>query len=475
MTNLARTIAVLALTVPLAGLPAGAQGSRPNIILIMADDLGWTDLSSFGSKYYETPNIDSLAAAGMKFTSAYACPHCAPTRAALMSGRYCPRTGVYTVGSGARGLDKFRKMIPAPNKTDLPLGEVTIAEALKAAGYTTAHMGKWHLGDGEYLPTNQGFDLNIAGNERGAPGRGGYFSPYDNPNLPDGPEGEYLTDRLSEEAVRFITANKDKLFFLYLPYYAVHTPITGKPALIAKWKRKKPVGGHGNPAYAAMIDSLDQGVGRVLATLDRLNLSDNTVVMFYSDNGGVGGYERAGVAMNVEITDNAPLRGGKGMLYEGGVRVPLIVRYPGVAAPGSVCEEPVINVDFHPTLLEIARAKGDPGRQLDGTSFLSLLRSPEKAAGERPPLYWHFPGYLQGKEDIGAWRTTPAGVIRVGDYKLLEFFETGTIELYNLKDDISEENNLAGKMPDKAKDLHRKLIAWRKATNAPMPVMKPGN
>jgi arylsulfatase A-like enzyme len=469
MTDSLRTIAVVALIASLAATGAAAEGNRPNIVLIVADDLGWTDLSCFGSKYYETPNIDSLAGAGMTFTNAYACPNCAPTRAALISGRYCPRTGVYTVRNGDRGLEKFRNVVPPPNRTELPLSEVTIAEALRLAGYATAHIGKWHLGNGEYLPTNQGFDLNIAGNERGAPGRGGYISPYNNPNIADGPEGEYLTDRLSDEAVRFITANPDRPFFLYLPYHAVHGPITGKPELIAEWKLVKPVGGHSNPAYSAMIQSLDEGVGRITQTLERLNLTGSTVVLFYSDNGGVGGYRRAGVVGTKETTDNAPLRGGKGMLYEGGVRVPMIVRYPGVANPGSVCEEPVINVDFYATLLEIAGARGDPDHKLDGTSFLSLLRSGGRAVAERPPLYWHFPGYLEADAEIGSWRTTPGGVIRDGDFKLMEFFETGAMELYNLEDDISEEHNLAATMPAKVKELHRKLVAWREATNAPMP------
>ncbi len=465
-----KTVLLSLLTLAL-GAPLPAPAARPNIIFIVADDLGWADLSSYGSQYYETPNIDSLAAAGMKFTSAYACPNCAPTRAALMSGQYAPRTGIYTVGSGARGLEKFRKMIPVPNRTELALSVVTVAEVLHAAGYRTASMGKWHLGGGKYLPTNQGFDINIGGNERGAPGRGGYFSPYNNPNLIDGPPGEYLTDRLTEEAVRFIKANRDRPFFLYLPHYAVHTPLSAKPDLVAKWKRKPPVGGQSNPVYAAMIDSLDQGVGRILQTLDEVGLADRTVVIFYSDNGGVGGYHRAGVEAN-EITDNAPLRGGKGMLYEGGIRVPLIVRYPGVTKPGSVSDVPVINVDFYPTLAEIAGAKLDPDQVLDGTSFLPVLASGGRARAARPPLYWHFPGYLQGKADVGAWRTTPAGAIRMGDYKLIEFFETGTIELYNLRADISEQNNLATKMPDKARELHERLVAWRKATHAPMPKKK---
>ncbi|MCP5120075.1 MAG: sulfatase, partial [bacterium] len=448
----------------LSSLPALAAAA-PNIVFIVADDLG-----SYGSQYYETPNIDSLASAGMRFTNAYACPNCAPTRAALMSGRYCPRTGIYTVESGQRGLEKFRKMIAAENKTALALSEVTIAEVLQKAGYHTAHMGKWHLGEGSQLPTGQGFHVNIAGTAKGSPyGRRGYFSPYGNPSIKDGPEGEYLTDRLSAEAVRFLRANRNQKFFLYLPYYSVHTPITPKPELHEIWKKKKPAGTHSNAAYAAMIQSLDDGVGRVLSTLDELDLARETLVIFYSDNGGVGGYRRAGVDA-FEVTDNAPLRGGKGMLYEGGVRVPLIVRFPGVVEPGTTCDEPVVNVDFYPTLLDFAGAAGNPSHKLDGVSFANLLRG--GAAGERPPIYWHFPGYLQGRQEVGAWRTTPAGAIRDGEYKLIEFFETGATELYNLSEDISEQKNLVAEMPVKAKQLHEKLVSWRKATNAPMPTMK---
>ncbi len=451
---------------------AAAADRPPNIVLIVADDLGWTDTTVYGSEYYETPHIDSLARDGMLFTQAYGSPNCAPTRAALMSGRYAPRTGIYTVASGARGLEKFRKMVPVENRTELPLEEVTVAEALQAAGYRTGHIGKWHLGGDGHLPTDQGFDVNIAGYESGSPPKGGYTSPYHCPHLEDGPEGEYLTDRLSREAAGFIEANRERPFFLYMCFYSVHTPIEGRPDLVAKWKKKPVSGGHNNPEYAAMINSLDDGVGRILEALDDGGLAENTLVIFYSDNGGVGGYRRAGVEMR-EITDNAPLRGGKGMLYEGGVRVPLIVRYPGVVEPGSVSEAPVINVDFYPTLVEIAGASL-PDRELDGASFFGLLRGEE--APNRPPLYWHFPGYLQGRQDVGAWRTTPASAIREGDYKLIEFFESGQAELYNLRSDISEERNLADVEPGKRDELWRKLKRWRAAVGARLPTPKvPGS
>ena len=444
--------------------------AKPNIVLIIADDLGWRDLSSFGSGYYRTPNIDRIVTEGRQFTNAYANPNCAPTRAALISGRYSPRTGIYTVGSGARGQDKFRKMVAAENETNLKTSEVTFGEALKAAGYTTAHMGKWHMGTGEFSPENQGFDVNIGGNATGSP-RGGYFSPFKNPQLPDGPAGQYLTDRMGLEASRFITANQDQPFFLYFAPYAVHTPIQPRPDLLAKWQKRPTWMGQNNPSYASMVESLDAAVGRILNALDDLKLADNTVVFFYSDNGGLGGYRRAGVNSR-EVTDNAPLRGGKGMLYEGGVRVPLAVRYPGQIEAGTVSAEPIMCVDFYPTLLEIATAKGRPEHKLDGTSFWSLAVNDPKPASSRAPLYWHFPGYLEGRGELGVWRTTPGGAIRFGEFKLIEFFETGGLELYNLAEDIGEQKNLAKAMPGKTRDLHEQLKAWREATNAPMPLMK---
>ncbi len=441
----------------------------PNIVLLVADDLGWTDLGAYGSTYYETPYIDSLAREGLKFSAAYANPNCAPTRAALMTGRYSPRTGIYTVGSGDRGLDEFRLLRAVENKTTLALDEVTFAERLQAAGYRTAQMGKWHLGEGPNRPEAQGFDVSIAGNASGSP-RGGYFSPFKNPQLPDGPEGEHLTDRLAAEAVEFITANQDQPFLLYLPFYSVHTPIQAKPELTEKYAAKTTVAGHRNPKYAAMIETLDSAVGRVLGALDDLALADNTVVMFYSDNGGLGGYARAGVDAR-EVTDNAPLRGGKGMLYEGGVRVPLIVRWPGVTPPSATAIDPVMCVDFFPTLLEIAGVRPGGDREIDGRSFLSVIRT-GRSLEPRPPIYWHFPGYLQGNAAVGAWRTTPAGAIRVDDYKLIEFFETGETELYNLEDDISERNDLARAEPAKAAELQQQLSDWRARLNAPMPQPK---
>lgn len=443
---------------------------KPNVILILADDLGWTDLGCFGSQYYQTPNVDRLCREGMKFTSAYTCgPNCAPTRACLMSGLYPPRHGIYTVGSGARGQEQFRKMIPAENKITLDPSYVTLAETIKAAGYTTAHAGKWHLGQpGEAGPLEQGFDFNFGGNHSGHP-QGGYFSPYKNPELPDGPEGENLTDRLSAEIDGFIRQHKNGPFFVYLPYYAVHTPIQAKADLAAEYARREPHGGHKNPKYAAMIETMDTGIGRILDTLDELDLAKNTVVIFSSDNGGVGGYSAAGVKGAADITGQAPLRGGKGMLYEGGVRVPLIVRWPGVVRPGSQSRQSVISVDFYPTIAEIVGA-ATPDR-LDGVSFVPVLKDPAMDLS-RKCLYWHFPGYLQASGKLGTWRTTPGGGILCGDWKLLEFFEDGRLELYNLADDIGQQNDLAKANPTRRDELHAKLLKWRQDVQAPMPRRK---
>lgn len=460
-----RCAIVIAALLALAFVPdASAERSdKPNIILVVADDLGWTDLACFGSKYYETPNLDKLASQGIRFTAAYTNgPNCAPTRAALISGQQYPHNPVYTVDTGARGQEKHRKMIPVKNVTTLPNSHITIAESLKKAGYITAHMGKWHLGDPAPKvggPKQQGFDINVGGNHSGSP-RGGYFAPYKNDQLEQGPKGEYLTDRLAAEAVKFIEAHADKPFFLYLPHYSVHTPIQAPEDRAARFAKKESVGGHNNPKYAAMIEAVDMSVGRIMKTLDKLKLTDNTIVVFYSDNGGHG-----------KVTKNAPLRGSKGMLYEGGVRVPMIVRFPGVAPAGSECDTPIISTDFYPTFLEIAGAESPDGYELDGETIAPLIRNPRNAKLKRDALTWHFPGYLQSYGP-GTFRTRPAGSIRSGDYKLIEFFETGTVELYNLADDISEKNDLAKSKPDIARRLHDKLKAWRKSVNAPMPTMK---
>ncbi len=434
---------------------------RPNFVFILIDDMGWMDLGCMGSQYYETPNIDRLAREGMTFTSAYAnAPNCAPTRASLLSGQYTPRHGIYTVGSPERGKTQFRKLIPIKNKTTLDSKVVILAEALKASGYVCGSIGKWHLGDDPELgPLGQGFDHNIGGGRFGHP-PAGYNSPYKLPNLEEAPVGEYLTDRLTDEALAFIEMKKDNPFFLYLPHYAVHTPIQAKKEITAKYRDKDAWEGQNNANYAAMIESTDQGVGRILGKLDELDLARNTVVFFFSDNGGHG-----------TITSMKPLRGSKGMLYEGGIREPMIVRWPGRVQAGTTSDVPVIGIDFYPTILELAGARKPDGHVLDGESLAPLMLG--EGTPERDALYWHFPAYLEAYKGMkGHWRTTPAGAIRQGDWKLLEFFEDGRLELYNLKQDIGEQHDQAAKRPDMLKKLHQRLLSWRKSINAPVPVEK---
>jgi arylsulfatase A-like enzyme len=456
-------LTIICLCAPSPDDARAAQQRPPNIIFIMADDLGWTDVGAFGSTYYETPNIDRLAAQGMRFTSYYANQNCAPTRAVLMSGQYAPRTGIYTVESLARGEEQYRKMRVPDNVTRLPLDRVTVADALKAAGYATGLFGKWHLGEqGAYHPSKRGFDEAIVS-------MGRHFDFTTNPQVEVSP-GAYLADFLTDHALKFIEQRKDRPFFLCLHHFGVHTPLQAKPELVEKFKKKPPIGGHNNPVYAAMIASVDESVGRVLAKLDELKLSDNTLVIFTSDNGGVGGYNAASIRAR-DNTDNAPLRAGKGTLYEGGLRVPFIARWPSVIKPGKTSQEPIAHVDLFPTLLDVAGVKNRPKQPLDGVSFAPLLKD-ARAGLKREALYWHFPGYLEGGGP-GNWRTTPVGALRSGDWKLLEYFEDGRLELYNLKDDLGEKQNLAAKLPDRAQGLHAKLKAWRAQLNAVMPELKP--
>jgi arylsulfatase A-like enzyme len=447
--------------VAVSPLGAADRPSKPNLVFILADDLGYTDLACYGSKYYETPNIDRLAAQGLKFTDGYTCgPNCQPTRAALMSGQYGPRTGVYTVGSIERFNWRSRPLRPVDNVQQLPRDKVTVAQSLKVKGYATAIFGKWHLGqDADHHPSRRGFDEAIVS-------MGKHFNFKTSPEV-SYPPGTYLADFLTDKSVDFIRRHKDQPFFLFLSHFAVHAPHEAKKELIARFKPKPPAGGHRDPTYAAMIASVDESVGRVLAVLDELKLADNTLVIFSSDNGGVGGYAREGLKRSGGITDNAPLRGGKGMLYEGGIRVPYVFRWPGRIPPGTVCDQPINSVDLYPTLLELAGATPPANYPLDGVSYVRLLTSGGQAPLGREAVYWHFPGYLGA--GAGSWRTTPAGAIRAGDWKLLEFFEDGRRELYNLRDDIGEKQNLAAQMPDKVKELHAKLVAWRQAIKAPMP------
>jgi arylsulfatase A-like enzyme len=441
--------------------PAAAP-ARPNFVFILADDLGYTDVGCYGSRYYETPHLDRLATQGVRFTDGYTCgPNCQPTRAALMSGQYGPRTGVYTVGHIDRFDWRSRPLRPADNVEKLAPEKVTLAEALRKAGYATGLFGKWHLGqDPAHHPLQQGFDEAVVS-------MGKHFDFDTNPTT-EYPPGAYLADFLTDKALDFVRRHRERPFFLCLHHFAVHSPHQAKTNLIERFRPKAAAGGHRSPVYAAMIASVDESVGRVLAALDEGHLATNTLVIFTSDNGGVGGYEREGI-QGGSITDNAPLKGGKGMLYEGGIRVPYVFRWPGRIAPGRTCDAPINSVDLYPTLLELAGAKPEPGYPLDGASYARLLTSDE-AGPTRGPLFWHFPGYLGAGG--GTWRATPVGVIREGDWKLLEFFETGRRELYHLREDIGETHDRVSTRPEKAQELHTKLVGWRKAVNAPMPRVK---
>lgn len=452
--------AILAAT----GIPATASYGAdrpPNIIFINADDLGWTDLSVQGSGYYESPHIDRLAAQGMRFTDAYApASNCSPSRASVLTGTYMPRHGRYTNGTSARGEAKDRKLIPIENNRDFGKHTVTIAEVLSAHGYITTHMGKWHLGPD---PLAHGFAYNIAGGVYGSPVRYGYHSPYHFPNCVQEEEGEYLTDRLGSEAVRFIEEYRDRPFFLYFATYTVHTPIQAKEEIEARYREKEPTEAHYDPAYAAMIQSLDENVGRILKTLEELGLEEKTLVLFTSDNGGVW-----------PISKQWPLRAGKGSYYEGGTRVPLIARWPGVIEAGTISHEPVVGVDFFPTFLEAAGVEKPSTKVLDGESLMPLLAGTGELSDRA--LYWHFPIYLQPYIEDGPvetrdplFRTRPGSVIRYGDWKLHEYFEDGGLELYNLAEDIGESNNLTEEKPEKAAELLAMLRAWREEIGAPVP------
>jgi arylsulfatase A len=444
-----------------------------NFVFILVDDLGWMDTGCYGSRYYETPNIDNLAAQGMKFTDAYAaCAVCSPTRAAVMTGRYPARLGV-TDWIRARlqggkipenkknpteyvgGKDK--KLLCPPNALWMELEEITIAEALKPAGYTSCHIGKWHLGADDWYPDKQGFDFNIGGCDFGQPP--GYFDPYYRkgqgqiPTLSPRRKGEYLTDREADEAVNFIRNHKDKPFFLYMAHYAVHAPIQGKNDIIAKYKAKKPTN-QNNPAYAAMIESVDDAVGKIVSTIDELGIAEKTIIFFTSDNGGLLG-----------VTSNSPLRAGKGYPYEGGIREPLIVRWPNVIKPGTVSHEPVTSVDYFPTICEAAGVPLPQDCAIDGVSLLRLLKSNGTEKLNRVAIFWHFPHY---RGEI-----VPYSIIRAGDWKLIKRYEGKTFELFNLKDDLSEQTDLSEKMPEKVKELDNKLSNWLRACNAKLPRPNP--
>jgi len=435
---------------------SGADPRPPNFIFILIDDMGWTDLGSFGSTFYKTPHIDKLAAAGMKFTDAYAAgPVCSPTRASILTGKYPARLHLTDWLPGRRDMPT-QKLLRPEIRQELPLEEFTLAEALKTKGYATAHIGKWHLGGQGFEPQKQGFDLNVAGDHTGTPLS--YFHPFQRdgrfmPGLERGAEGEYLTDRLTSEAEKFIEQYREKPFFLYLAHYGVHIPLRAKAEIIAQFQGAPASQVHTNAIYAAMIASVDESVGRLMRKLDELKLAANTVIIFTTDNGGLSVRE----GPNTPATSNAPLRNGKGYLYEGGIRVPLIMHWPGVTKPGSVCRTPVSSVDYYPTLLEIAGVKPDRSQIIDGVSLVPLLR--QVGVPQREALYWHYPHYSnQGGR--------PGSAIREGNFKLIEFFEDARQELYNVREDVAEQNDLTRQFPDKAVALHRKLSDWRRQLDA---------
>ncbi len=461
---------------PALGVESGEKPAKhPNVVFFLVDDLGWRDLGCFGSTFYETLHVDRLAASGMRFTNAYAaCPVCSPTRASIMTGKYPSRLAT-TDYFGAPQPGAWRrntKLLPAPYSDRLPLEETTLAEAFKAAGYATFFAGKWHLGPEGFWPEDQGFDVNRGGIERGGPyGGKKYFSPYGNPRLEDGPEGEHLPDRLASETVKFIEAHREGPFFAYLAFYSVHTPLMARPDLKAKYQEKAKTVEHEGPAwrpegtrqarqvqdhavYAGMVEAMDLAVGKVLSALERLGLAENTVVCFMSDNGGLSTSEGS-------PTSNVPLRAGKGWMYEGGIREPMIVRWPGVTEPGSTCEVPVTSTDFYPTLLQIAGLAARPKQHLDGVSLVPLLK--QTGSLKRDAIFWHYPHY-------GNQGGAPAAAIRSGDWKLIAWMEDGgRLELYNLAEDIGEEHDLAKKHPDKARELHARLRTWLEEVDARMP------
>ena len=456
--------------------------TQPNLILILIDDLGWRDLRCYGSTFYQTPNLDRLCAQGLRFTDAYAaCPVCSPTRASILTGRYPARVGVTDwIGGHSRG-----KLLEVPYVDHLPLTEKSLARTLREAGYATWHVGKWHLGEDTSLIARHGFDVNVGGCGWGLP-KNGYFSPWGIPTLADGPQGEYLTDRLTDEAIRLIRQNDGQPFFLNLWYYAVHTPIQAKADKIVKYeaiarelgldeaetfrpgeyfpcehKRDRRVMRRllqSDATYAAMVESLDENIGRLLQALDEEGLTQDTAILFTSDNGGLATSEGS-------PTCNAPLAEGKGWMYEGGTREPLIVRWSGVTAPGGVCHTPVTSTDFYPTMLEMAGLDLLPEQHCDGVSLAPLLRGEGDLA--REAIYWHYPHY-------GNQGGTPGSSIRCGEYKLIEFYEDRHRELYHLGDDIAEEHDLSADEPGLTRDLGHALAAWRDEVGALIPQPNPG-
>ncbi|MGD8499255.1 MAG: sulfatase-like hydrolase/transferase [Phycisphaerales bacterium] len=414
---------------------------KPSFIFILIDDMGWPDVACYGNKFHETPNIDRLASQGMKFTDAYAaCPVCSPTRASIMAGQYPARVGITDFIPGH--WRPYEKLVVPENRLQLPLESVTIGEVFKERGYATCYIGKWHLGGKGFSPDKQGFEKVVLSVRN---------------------RNDKQVSGFTDQAIKFIEEKKQEPFFLYLSHHSVHIKLEAPQQLVDKYRNKpKPATGVNNPTYAAMVEHLDTNIGRILKKLDDLDLAGRTIVIFFSDNGGLhqayGGYR----GERQIVSTNAPLRDEKGTLYEGGIREPLIIRWPGAIDAGTTCSVPVSSVDFYPTFLEVVGADGEPDHVLDGKSMLPLLK--QTGTLERDAIYWHYPHYHHSR---------PAGAIRQGKWKLIEFYEDHRLELYNLKNDIGEKDNLARKMPQKAAELQKKLAAWRKSVGAKMPTPNP--
>jgi len=450
---------------------------KPNIIFILADDLGWMDSTVYGSEYYKTPNLERLASRGMLFTNAYAAnPLCSPTRASIMTGKYPARLGITTPACHLPPLAKGRpllakkaapgqKMVCPISRRFLPLEEYTIGEALRDGGYKTAFIGKWHLGhESKYWPREQGFEYDLGAPNPGPPS---YFSPYKFETIKDGPAGEYITDRVTDETLKYLVENQKNIFFLCLWHFAVHAPFQAKEEITKTYRGlKDPRGKQGCPIMASMVQSLDESVGRVLDKLDELKLTDDTIIIFTSDNGG-NMYNKV---EGTTPTNNYPLRGGKGNIYEGGTREPCLIVWPGVVEPGSRCDEIVTSIDFYPTVLEMAEVPKKKEQLLDGVSIVPLLKGKTKL--DREAIFCHFPHYIPATKNL------PGTSVRQGDWKLIRLYGEGAdrsngYELYNLKDDMSENNNLALELPDKVKQLDALIDRFLSDTNAIIPIKNP--
>jgi arylsulfatase A len=507
----------LLLLLPVSSLLA-AEAARPNVIFFLVDDLGWSDIGCFGSQFYDTPNIDKLATEGVRFTDAYAACHvCSPTRASILTGKY-PATLNLTDWLRGRRNFPFQRLLNVVINQHLPYEETTIAEALKERGYSTAIFGKWHLGKTPSTPLAHGFDIhvpNVPSNWRT------FHGPFGMKNLAS-KKGDYLTDRLTDQAIEWIEKKKDKPFFLYMSHFAVHDPIQGRKDLVEKYSKKlkesqKTKGPdfilEGNPdnpknpsrdelgrliktpefaqhkvfpqgtikikqkqdnvEFAGMVESVDQSLGRIVKKVKELGIEENTIIIFFSDNGGmsamnVGNPNRVIPEEKVDVaysTSNLPLRGAKGWLYEGGIRVPLIIKWPTKGKVGTVCSTPVSSIDFFPTIMEMIGSGDQVGRDKEGVSITSLVKGSDKL--DRQAIYWHFPHYSNHGMH------SPGGAIRAGDYKLLEYFENNTVQLFNLKEDIGEQQDLARAQPAKAAELRRMLHAWRQKVGARMQIPNP--